>query len=135
MFISTGINDSPVITGKAAAAIENGAFLAAKFDANGGIVLAGAGENALGLLIATTPENVAADEDVTVQIKDVGLWKTGDAVAAGAELTSDAYGAAVTAAEGDYVTAIALEAATDAGQVIKVQIVKSGKMPATQTTE
>lgn len=130
MFISTGINDSPVITGKAATAIENGAFLAAKFDANGGIVLAGAGENALGLLIATTPENVAVGEDVTVQIKDIGLWKTGGAVAAGAELTPDANGAAVTAAAGKYVTAIALEAATAAGQVIKVQIVKSGKMPA-----
>jgi hypothetical protein len=130
MFISTGINDSPVITGKATAAIENGAFLAAKFDANGGIVLAGAGENALGLLIATTPENVAAGEDVTVQIKDIGLWRTGGAVAAGAELTSDANGAAVTAAVGNYVTAIALEAAAAAGQVIKVQIVKSGKVPA-----
>lgn len=130
MFISTGINDSPVITGKATNAIENGAFLAAKFDANGCIVLAGAGENALGLLIATTPENVAAGEDVTVQIKDVGLWKTGDAVAAGAELTSDANGAAVTAAAGNYVTAIALEAAAASGQVIKVQIVKSGKVPA-----
>ncbi len=130
MFISTGINDSPVITGKATAAIENGAFLAAKFDANGGIVLAGAGENALGLLIATTPENVAAGEDVTVQIKDIGLWVTGDAISAGAELTPDANGAAVTAAVGNYVTAIALEAAAAAGQVIKVQIVKSGKVPA-----
>jgi len=130
MFISTGINDSPVITGKATAAINNGAFLAVKFDGNGGIVIAGAGENALGLLIATTPEKVEAGEDVTVQIKDIGLWITGAAVAAGAELTSDANGAAVTAAQGDYVTAIALEAATAAGQVIKVQIVKSGKLPA-----
>lgn len=130
MFISTGINDSPVITGKAAAAIENGAFLAAKFDANGNIVLAGAGENALGLLIATTPENVAAGEDVTIQIKDIGLWKTGEAVAAGAELTPDANGAAVAAEAGKYVTAIALESAPAAGQVIKVQIVKSGKLPA-----
>lgn len=130
MFISTGINDSPVITGEATAAINNGAFLAAKFDANGGIVLAGAGENALGVLIATTPDTVAAGDDVTVQIKDIGLWKTGGAVAAGAELTPDANGAAVTAAANNYVTAIALEAAAAAGQIIKVQIVKSGKMPA-----
>ena len=133
MFISTGINDSPVITGKATAAINNGAFLAVKFDGNGGIVLAGAGENALGLLIATTPEKVAAGEDVTVQIKDIGLWKTGGAVAAGAELTSGTNGAAVTAAAGNYVTAIALESATVAGKVIKVQIVKSGKLPALPT--
>lgn len=130
MFLSTGINDSPTIVGKSTGAIANGAFLAAKFDAAGGIVLAGAGEKALGLLIASTPEAVAAGEDVTVQIKDVGLWKTGAAVAAGAELTSDAAGAAVTAAVGNYVTAIALEAAAAPGAVIKVQIVKSGKVPA-----
>jgi len=130
MFISTGINDSPVITGKAASQMANAAFHAAKFDVNGKITSAGAGENAIGLFIATTPELVNADDDVTVQIKDIGLWITGAAVAVGAELTSDASGAAVTATEGDYVTAIALEAATDAGQVIKVQIVKSGKLPA-----
>ena len=130
MFISTGINDSPVITGKAALQMANAAFHAAKFDVNGNITPAGAGENAIGLFIATTPELVNAGDDVTVQIKDIGLWVTGAAVAAGAELTSDANGAAVTAAQGDYVTAIALEAATAAGQVIKVQIVKSGKLPA-----
>lgn len=130
MFISTGINDSPVITGVAAQQMVNAAFHAAKFDDNGNIAPAGAGENALGLFIATTPETVNAGEEVTVQIKDIGLWITGDAVAAGAELTPDANGAAVTAAAGKYVTAIALEAATAAGQVIKVQIVKSGKVPA-----
>lgn len=130
MYLSTGINDSPTIVGKSTGAIANGAFLAAKFDGTGGIVLAGAGENALGLLIATTPEAVAAGEDATVQIKDIGLWKVGAAVAAGAELTADANGAAVTAVAGNYVTAIALEAAAAPGTVIKVQIVKSGKVPA-----
>jgi hypothetical protein len=126
MFISTGINDSPVITGKATTAINDGAFLATKFDANGGVVLAGAGDNALGLLIATTPEKVAAGEDVTVQIKDIGLWKTGGAVAAGAELTPDANGAAVTAEEGAFILAIALESAAAEGAVIKAQVIKAG---------
>lgn len=130
MYISTGINDSPVITGVAALQMVNAAFHAAKFDVNGNIAPAGAGENALGLFIATTPETVNAGEEVTVQIKDIGLWVTGDAVAAGDELTSNENGAAVPAGQGDYVTAIALEAATAAGQVIKVQIVKSGKVPA-----
>ena len=130
MSLNTGINHSPTIVGKSTDAIANGAFLAAKFDETGGIVLAGAGENAIGLLIATTPEAVAAGEDVTVQIKDIGLWKTGAAVAAGAELTADANGAAVTATTGKYATAIALEAAAAPGAIIKVQIVKSGKIPA-----
>jgi len=130
MFISTGINDTPTIVGKAGIPLVNAAFLAVKFDEAGNIVPAGTGENALGLLIASIPEHVDVGEDVTVQIKDIGLWVTGDAVSAGAELTPDANGAAVTAEEGKYVTAIALEAATAAGQVIKVQIVKSGKVPA-----
>lgn len=130
MFLSTGINDSPTIVGKATSAIANGAFLAAKFDGTGGIVLAGAGENAIGILIASTPEAVAAGDDVTVQIKDNGLWKTGAAVAAGAELTANADGAAVTVVAGNYATAIALEAAAAPGAVVKIQIVKSGKVPA-----
>jgi hypothetical protein len=130
MYTSTVINDTPTIVGKATSAISGGAFLAAKFDTEGGIVLTGAGENALGILLPTTPDSVAADDDVSVQIKDIGLWKTGGAVAAGAELTSDAAGKAVTAAVGQYVTAIALEAAGGANKVIKVQIVKNGVKPA-----
>ncbi|MDD3229160.1 MAG: DUF2190 family protein [Oscillospiraceae bacterium] len=126
MYTSTGINDTPTIVGKATSAITGGAFLAAKFDANSGIVLAGAGENAIGLMLATTPDSVAAGEDVTVQIKDIGLWKTGAGVAAGAELTADAAGKAVTATAGKYVTAIALEKANAADEIIKVQIVKNG---------
>ncbi len=130
-YIGTTINDSPTIVGEATSDINSGAFLAAKFDENGGIVLAGVGENALGLLLATTPDSVAAGEDVTVQIKDIGLWKAGAAVAAGAELTSDAAGKAVTATVGNFVTAIALEAATEANQIIKVQVVKYGAKPGT----
>jgi hypothetical protein len=130
MYTSTGINDSPTIVGKATAAITGGALLAAKFDANGGIVLAGAGENALGVMLATTPDSVAAGEDVDVQIKDIGLWKTGAAVAAGAELAANAAGKAITAVATNFVLAIALEAATAADQIIKVQIIKSGVKPA-----
>ena len=128
MYISTGISESPVISGKATAAIENGALLAVKFDANGGIVLAGVGEKAIGILISTTPDSVVAGETVTVQIDDIGLWKTGAAVLAGAELTSDVAGKAVTAVAGNYVTATALEAG-GIDEIIKVQIEKTGKMP------
>jgi hypothetical protein len=129
MYLNTGINDSPTIVGKATSAINGGALLAAKFDTDGGIVLAAAGENAVGILLATTPDSVAAGDDVTAQIKDIGLWKTGAAVAFGAELTPDANGKAKTAAAGDYVIAYALEKANGADEVIKVQIVKAGQKP------
>ena len=126
MFISTGINDTPTIVGKAGIPLVSAAFLAVKFDEAGNIVPAGAGENALGLLIASTPEHVDVGEDVTVQIKDIGLWVTGDAVSAGAELTPDASGKAVTATEGAFILAIALESAAAEGAVIKAQVIKAG---------
>lgn len=130
MFLGTAINTSPTITGKAGVAITNGAFLAVRFDGSGAIVLAAAGSNALGLLVATTPVTVTIGEDVTIQIKDIGLWTSGAAISAGAELTPNAAGQAVTAATGNHILAIALEAATGAGQPIRVQIVKSGRQPA-----
>jgi len=126
MFISTAINDTPTIVGKAGIPMQNAAFHAAKFDAQGNIVPAVAGDNAIGLFIATTPDTVAAGDDVTVQIKDIGLWVTGAAVLAGAEVASNAGGQAITAAANAFIVGIALETATAAGQVIKVQIVKAG---------
>ena len=126
MFISTGINDTPTIVGKAGIPLVNAALHAAKFNAQGEIVPAAAGDNAVGLFIASTPDNVAAGEDVTIQIKDVGLWVTGAAVLAGAEVAVNAAGQAITAAANAFIVGIALETATAAGQVIKVQIVKAG---------
>lgn len=120
------INDSPVIVGKATAALSGAEFLAVKFDANGGIVKAStAGEAVLGLLPAEQG-NVAAGDDVTVQIKECGLWKAGAAVDAGAILTTDADGKCKTAAAGNFILAVALEKASAAGDIIKVQICKAG---------
>ena len=129
MYIGTSINDSPTIARIAGGAITSGAFLAAKFDGSGDILQAGAGENAIGLLPAETPEAIAEGDRVTVQVKEIGLWKAGAAIAAGAELTPDADGKAATAGAGDYVVAIALKAAATADEVIPVQIVKCGKVP------
>lgn len=126
MFISTAINDTPTIVGKAGIPMQNAAFHAAKFDAQGNIVPAAAGDNAIGLFIATTPDTVAAGDDVTVQIKDIGLWVTGAAVLAGAEVASNAGGQAITAAANAFIVGIALETAAAPGAVIKVQIVKAG---------
>jgi len=126
MFISTGINDTPTIVGKAGIPLVNAALHAAKFNAQGEIVPAAAGDNAVGLFVPTTPDVVAAGADVNVQIKDIGLWVTGAAVLAGAEVASNAAGQAITAAANAFIVGIALETATAAGQIIKVQIVKAG---------
>ena len=125
-YFGTTINDSATIVGAAAAALANNAFLAANFDSNGKIAVAGTkGENVIGLFPAEE-QDIKAGEDVTVQIKECGLWKTGEAVKAGDELTTDANGKAIKATTGNFITAIALEAANAADEVIKVQIVKAG---------
>ena len=83
----------------------------------------------IGTSINPSP-TIAAGADVTVQVKDIGLWKTGAAVKAGAELMADATGKAVTATAGKFILAVALEAATAADQIIQVQICKAGYKPA-----
>lgn len=120
----TGINDSPTIVAKAAADIASGAFLAAKLT-DSGVAVSGAGEAAIGLLIPET-ESPKAGEDVTVQVKDIGLAKTGAAVNAGDLLASDASGKLIKATSGKFILAAALETATAADQIISVQICKAG---------
>lgn len=126
MYIGTSINESPVIAGIAAADIADGAMLAVSMDADGIKTVATAGDVAIGLLIAETDDKIAQGDTVTVQIKDIGLWKAGAAVAAGDLLTPDAAGKATKAASGNFVLAQAMEAATAADQVIRVQIIKAG---------
>lgn len=131
MYIGTSINESPVIAAQAGEAITDGALCAVTMDADGVKIAATAGGVAVGLLIPET-DDVAAGDTVTVQVKDMGLWKTGAAVAAGDLLATDAAGKATKAAAGNFVLAQALEAATAADQVIHVQIIKAGSAPATE---
>ena len=132
MYIGTSINESPVIAAQAGSAITDGALLAVSMDADGVKVVDTAGAVAVGLLIPET-DDVAAGDTVTVQVKDMGLWKTGAAVAAGDLLTPDAAGKATKAASGNFIFAQALEAATAADQVIHVQIIKAGFAAAAAT--
>ena len=127
MFIGTSINESSVISAKAGAAIASGAMLAAAMGATGTVTVVGtAGADAIGIIIPENEDAIASGEDVTIQVKDIGLWKVGAAVSAGAMLMSDANGKAVTATTGKFIVAQALEAATAADQVIHVQIIKAG---------
>lgn len=111
-YIGTQINQSPTITEKAGAAITDARGKIVKYNTSGDVVLATAGDVAIGITIMEDGANditgaesgkVAEGEDVTVQIKDIGLVKAGGAIAKGAELASDANGCAVTATDGDFV--------------------------------
>lgn len=125
-YFGLGINQSATISMEAAADIENARFLAVKFDEDGKAAVCGSGENAIGLLLVENDEKVLKGSAITVQVKDMGRWIASTEIKAGDELTSDAEGKAVVAESGNFITAIALCGATNAGDVIQVQIVKAG---------
>lgn len=120
-YMATSINQSPVIVDKAGADLAEVRGRAVKFDATGAIVLAGAGEKALGVGIMTNDTNIAKGADVHVQIKDIGLVCAGAAITKGAELEVGADGKLIPAESGKPV-AIALDAATAAGVYVKAII-------------
>lgn len=122
-YLATSINESPVITDKAGAAIADVRGRAVAFDENGKFVLAGAGKAAIGVGIMTNDVGIEAGADVDVQIKDIGLVYAGAAITKGAKLEVGTDGALIPVADGEPV-AIALDAAADAGIYIKAIILK-----------
>ena len=122
-YFGTPMNDSPVIVIQAAEEIAAPAFLAVTAD---GKVVKEAGVNALGIVTPDCDDKVAAGDDLTVQIKDIGLWLASGEIAVGDELTPDESGKAKKAEDGNFITAIALSATTKADQRVTVQICKAG---------
>ena len=96
---------------------------------NGKVEKPTAGANIIGLSLFTNDETIEAGSDVDIQVKDIGKWIAGEAVAVGDELTTNAEGKAVKVAEGNFISAIALSAATKKDSVVKVQLVKAGYKP------
>ena len=126
MYNGSIINPSPTIIAPAGEAITSGPFSAVAFNNNGLFVTAKKGSVPVGILVAEEEDIIAVGDEITAQIKDISFWKAGAAVVTGALLTSDNEGLAVTAAAGDFILGVALETADAKGQVIKVQITKSG---------
>jgi len=120
-YLATSINESPVIVGTAAAAIEDVRGRAVKFNATGQVVLAGAGDTPLGIAIMTQGDEgaIAQGEEFTIQHKDIGYVAAGGEITAGANLAVGADGVFVTASGEAAGVAIALEGAAATGQFIK----------------
>ena len=125
-YYGTTINDSAVIVVKAGEEIPAPAFLAVGADGK----VATAGKNAIGIVMPGCDDKVTVGDDLDVQIKDIGAWTAGAAVANRDELAVGAGGNAVKATAKSFIVGIALEEATKAGQRIAVQIVKAGYKPA-----
>lgn len=131
-YINAAINNSPVITAPAAAdlaPVGGLAGLAVKFDGNGNFVLAGDGDAAVGILLSSTEDTVAAGDDLTAQVKDIGLMMAGATIVPGNEIAVGAAATAVVAAATKNILGYALTGAS-AGQAFQIQITKSGYKPA-----
>ena len=124
-YFGTTINDSPtaVFTAGAALTAAQGVALAM---ADGKVTLPAAGANVIGVVPISEGPDFAAGDDVTVQIKDIGVMIAGGKITAGDEIAVDATGKAVKAAAGNFIVGVALSGAVDAGTRIRVQITKSG---------
>ncbi len=123
----------PYLAAPAGVDLSASQYLAVKLDANGNVVLAGAGEAALGIL-ADDPKQ---GQQATVQVRDVAKWVAGAAFDVDTLLTPDANGRAVAATAasadtgtgaitGSKVLALALKAASAAGEIVPVLIVHAG---------
>ena len=87
------------------------------------VAACGDGEKAVGIL----QDKPAADGRAgNVRISGTSKVVAGAAIALGAEVASDANGKCVTAASGDYILGVALEAAGAANQIIAVTFYSAG---------
>lgn len=135
-FNGVQINQSVTIVEKAGVEIADCRNRAMVYDDSGNVILATDGTKPIvGIALIEAGWNdisgvnsgkVAADEDVDIQIKDIGYILAGAEITKGAEVTAGADGLAAAAASGDYVVGIALDAAEE-GDYCRIQITKYQK--------
>lgn len=132
-YMTTGINTSPTRVVEANAEITDVRGLAVALNTNGKAILpATAGDPAIGIGILTAGDpdgKVKAGEKFDVAIHGVCMAKASGAIADGAAVAVTTAGTLATAAAGNFILGYAMKAATAAGQIIPVQITKSGYMP------
>lgn len=130
------INQSPTIVEKAGVEIADCRNRIMKYDDNGNVVLATAGTDMpVGIALIEAGYNditgieagkVAANDDVDILIKDMGVVLAGTTIKKGQEIAAGADGLAAVAAAGDFILGIALEAA-EKDEYLAIQIVKYQK--------
>ena len=120
------INNSSTIAVQAGTELESVGGRAINLTAGKGTLPTAAGEMVVGIALLTQDEKVLKDEDITVQIKDIGMWKAGAAVDKGDCLTADEEGYCQKATTGQYIFARALSIETEKEDIVKVQIINAG---------
>jgi hypothetical protein len=120
--LNSFINNSATIVEKAGAQLNAPAHKAVMYDADGNVVLATSGEKAIGTVLSSSPDPIAAGAPVHILIKYIGLLAAGGAIAKGDLVTIDANGQGVPAQTGDFIFGRAYTAANEAGEAVQVQI-------------
>lgn len=126
-YFGASINQSPTVAEKAGEAISNGEFLSVKYNEDGNVVICNAeGDMAAGILLPETSKTINIGDDVTVQIKDIGLGMSGSKINKGEELTSDSKGRLISASSGNFVLGYAVSSSEKEDELIRIDIRKSG---------
>lgn len=123
----TGINSSATVTFPAGEDMTDIGATAVVL-AGEGLSKPDAGAEVLGVVLVSEDESYKKGDDITIQVKDIGIWKAGAEFPAGALLASDAEGLCQEASSGQWVLARALTAASAKGDIIRVQIIHAGKI-------
>lgn len=116
------INDSPVIVATAGEALKTAVAVLLTKD---GAKIPKAGKEATGIVLLGD-ETVAKGDDITVQIRNQGMWEAGAKIEAGDFLAVDAEGFCQKAITGQYILAMALAPATAKGDIVRVAIIHAG---------
>lgn len=122
----TGINESPTVALPVGMDLEQVNAKAVKL-ASQGVEIPAAGDIPVGIILTTEDEVYKKGSTVTVQVKDIGLWKAGAEIDLGDNLAVDGEGLCQKASAGQWIFARALSQATAKGDMIKVQIIHAGK--------
>ena len=126
--LNSFINQSPTIYEKAGAEIKAPAHKAVMYDAGGDVVIATDASRAIGVILSSSPDPIAAGAPVHVLVKDIGLLEAGGAIDKGDFVTINAAGQGVKAASGSFIFGRALTAPKEAGEAVQVQINPMGRM-------
>jgi len=130
-YLNAFINNSATIRDVLAADITDAAHKAVAYNSEGKLALPAAdGDAAVGVILSDVGANddgvSKAGTEVDVLIKDVGLVLVSEAVQKGDRLAATTTGALHKAAAGEFILGVALSAASAAGELVQLQIIKSG---------
>lgn len=137
-YLTAFMNNSATIRDVVGADITDAPHKVVAYNADGKFALPAAdGDPAVGVVLSDaaaydtgTALVTKAGMEIDVLIKDIGLAEAGEAVAKGDLLTVSAAGTVKKAASGNFILGVAMTTALEAGELVQIQITKSGYMSA-----